>query len=362
MTSSTVTSGTGTSGGGAGGARSGWWPSVRRGLVSTAVFFLFLEVGLRLLGYGSFIQYQPDEELLWLPVPGQHGRTVEGRRPITIDGGGFRYARELSLRDPEEFRIFAFGDSVTMGWGVDDDSHYSAVLERLLDQAGAGRRYRVISAGVNAYPTALCVRRLQRLLADGYQVDAAILAYSFNHSHEGLARLAGTERQAFLRKVALKGVLRRSALYNFAVEDLLRGAVYYRIRERLVAGSWDLEEVKAQGQVEVELGRYLDDLEAAVETADRNGFPLVFLLLGSREQRGRLDPYQAGMAQVAAREGIPLVDMVARLASEDHAPLFLDHPHPSAAGHERIARELLAVMRQREIAGGDGASPPREPP
>lgn len=329
-----------------------WLRVARQGAVATTVLLLALEVVLRLLGYGSFILYRPDEELLWLPAPGQRGRTVEGRLPITINRAGFRSREEPPRRDPGEMRVFAFGDSVTMGWGVDDDSHYAAVLERLLGGvAPDGRRARVISAGVNAYPTSLCVRRLERVLADGWQVDAAVLAYSFNHSHEGLARLAGEEKRAFLRKVALKGMLRRSALYNFAVEDLLRGAVYYRIRDRLVAGSWNLEEVKARGEEEEELAHFYADLGRARNTARRHGFALVFLLLGSREQRDRLDPYQAGLARFAAREDIPLVDMVAALADEDHAPLFLDHPHPSPAGHERIARELLAVMEERGLAG-----------
>jgi lysophospholipase L1-like esterase len=314
-----------------------------------AVAFLALaEAGLRFFGYGRYVIYRPDPELLWVPLPHQAGRTEVGRRPITINGDGLRYPVDLPPRDPGEMRVFTFGDSVTMGWGMDDASHYSAVLERLLAAglrparapAGPPRRVRVVSAGVNAYPTALCVRRFRRLLDSGQQIDVAVLAYSFNHAHEGLARLRGAERDAFLRKVAWKSRVRRSALYNFLVEDLLREAVYYRIRDRLVAGSWDME---AAGQ-RAEIPGYLAHLEEMRALAEARGVRLVFLLLGSQDQREDLDDFQVAMRAFARRHGIPLCDMVRRLAPLDQRGLFVDQAHPSAAGHRLIAEELRAVL------------------
>ena len=125
-----------------------------------------------------------------------------------------------------------------MGWGVDDSSHYSALLEQQLRRRTQDDRIRVLSAGVNAYPFVSCVERMEVLLEEGLQIDLAILAYSFNHKFSQFSQLKGKDKQEFLQKVRLKSVVRRFALYNFFIEDLLRSAVYYRVRSRLAKGSW----------------------------------------------------------------------------------------------------------------------------
>ncbi len=89
-----------------------------------AIFLLF-EVGLRPFGYGSYVIYRPDQRLLWVPRAGSHKVTETNHQPITISEQGFRYRQLLALAHPGVYRIFAFGDSVTMGWGVGDDSTYS---------------------------------------------------------------------------------------------------------------------------------------------------------------------------------------------------------------------------------------------
>lgn len=328
-----------------------WRRAAIRGVMICGSLLLFLEIGLRLFGYGSYIIYQPDQELLWLPTPGQRGRTVVGHQAISINREGFRYPTDLGKKDPEEFRIFTFGDSATMGWGVDDSSHFSAVLERLLSERRTERRVRVVSAGVNAYPRTLCIRRFARLLAEGYQIDGAILAHSFNLSHEPLARLEGKEKQQFLRKVRLKSHVRRSAIYNLVIEDLLREAVYYRIRQRLVEGSWDLDSSGSDGDNSNAAGGqgdglnvYLAPLETMKTLGERHGVQLAFLLLGTQGQLDRLSDYQKTLLDFADRNGIPAVDIITQIKSMDHEPLFMDHVHPSPAGHELIARELLPVI------------------
>ncbi len=319
-----------------------WLTRVLRFAMAFVLLFVASEVILRLFGYGSFIVYRPDQELLWTPRPNQKGKTVVGGRAITINGSGFRYKSDLGRRKPDEVRIFTFGDSVTMGWGVDDDSHYSAVLEQLLAERSTGRRFRVVSAGVNAYPTSLCVRRFVRLLNQGEQIDIAILAYSFNQAFDNLTKLEGEERQQFLNKVRLKGIVRRFALYNFLIEDLLRTAVYYRLRGRLMPGSW---EVGRQDDRDDE-DDYVNSLRLMKSASERHGVAFVLLLLGSKGQQGnQLDRYQQAFLAFG-EEGIPVVNMIERLAPLDPEETFMDHTHPSLTGHELVARELLPVAER----------------
>src|SRR4029077_3709586 len=85
------------------------------------------ETGLRWFGYGSYTIYVPDQRLLWVPRPG-HGVTEVNHLPITISADHFRDPQTLGAKAPGDQRIFTFGDSVTMGWGVSDDQTYSAQL------------------------------------------------------------------------------------------------------------------------------------------------------------------------------------------------------------------------------------------
>ncbi len=201
---------------------------------------LVFEIGLRFFGFGSYVIYRPDEELLWIPMPGTHKVTEMNHEPETISPQNFRYREVLSLDHPGIYRVFAFGDSTTMGWGVDDDSNYSSQLEKLLNAKGcSGLKFQVISAGVNAYPNALVEERAMKVIRDGYQPDAEIVSYSANTGFEGIPNLQGKARENFLKKVELKSVARRSAIYNFLIEYLLRGVAYYRFREVLMLGTWN---------------------------------------------------------------------------------------------------------------------------
>jgi len=314
---------------------------VGRIFVGLLGFVVLLELVLRLFGYGSYIIYQPDERLLWVPAPEQKGVTVAGHRNITINEDGFRYAVTLSRKGKNEIRIFAFGDSVTMGWGVDDELHYSAALERLLKSSRYPQTYfRVVSTGVNAHPNSLVLERFKKVAEDGFQMDIAILAYSFNTQFEGLSGLRGIERKRFLRKVAVKGIVRRFALYNFFIEDIFRNFVYYNLRNRLVQGSWDT----TQEGLDVGLVRFTQGLRETKKFSDVHRIRPILLLLGSMDQRSALNSYQKAMVEFAAESKLPLINMIDVLRSKDHDTLFLDHVHPNANGHELIAQELAKAV------------------
>jgi lysophospholipase L1-like esterase len=304
---------------------------------------LFFELALRLFGYGSYVIYRPDEQLLWVPIPGNHRVTEINHEPETISPQGFRYKQVLSLEHPGVYRIFTFGDSVTMGWGVSDDSTYSAQLEKLLNsQSCSGTKFQVISAGVNAYPQFLTVRRLQRVIQDGYRPDALVVAFSFNTGFEVLSDLQGAEKEQFLKKVELKSIVRRSALYNFTMEGVLRNLVYYRLRGRIMLGTWDT----AASLPNPSADHYLKELQAAKQAADENHAQLIFLLLGSKGEFQGTHPYQKAMFQFAKENNIPLVnamDIMKNYQNQDD--VFMDHAHPTALGHSLIAEQLASTVR-----------------
>lgn len=300
-----------------------------------------LEIVLRFFGFGSYVVYKPDERMLWLPQPGTHRVTEMNHEAETINSQNFRYREVLSLDHPGIYRVFAFGDSTTMGWGVDDDSNYSSQLEKLLNAKGcSGLKFQVISAGVNAYPNALVEERAMKVIDDGFQPDAEVISYSANTGFEGIPDLQGKERETFLKKVELKSIARRSALYNFLIEDLLRGVAYYRFREVLMLGTWN----SARSSPDLPAEHFLARLEKAKAEADQHHVQQIYLLVGSKGEPGPSHPYQAAMQEYGHANNVPVVDIIRLMKNQNYNDMFLDHVHPTPAGHTLIAEELFNTL------------------
>jgi len=309
------------------------------------VICLLLEIGLRPFGYGHYVIYQPDQQLLWVPMPGEHKVTEINHEPETISSQGFRYKQTLSLDHPGIYRIFTFGDSVTMGWGVADDNIYSAQLEKMLNAQGCpnnpSEKFQVISAGVNAYPQSLTVERLKRVVSDGYKPDAMVLAFSFNTGFDELDDLQGKARADFLKKVQLKSWVRRSALYDFTIEGLMRSFVYYRLREKIMLGTWDTAKSAPNAPVD----HYVKELQAAKDAADAHHSQLIFLLMGTIGEFQPTHPYQTAMWNFAQQNHIPIVNMMNVVKNyKNQDDVFEDHVHPTVLGHTLIAQQLEPVV------------------
>jgi lysophospholipase L1-like esterase len=322
-------------------AHSSWMRRLGKDALWFLAVCLVFEFGLRLFGYGSYVIYRPDQRLLWVPIPGAHKVTEVNHRPETISAQGFRYRQLLTLEHPGVYRIFTFGDSTTMGWGVDDDSTYSAQLEKKLNAQGCpGVKFQVVSAGVNAYPNALVEERMMKVIDDGYRPDAVVIAYSANTGFEGIPDLQGEERKKFLDKVELKSIARRSALYNFLIEDVLRNVAYYRFRELLMLGTWNT----AESTPDLPVSHFVGKLEQAGQAAKAGHAQMIFLLLGSKGESQPSHPYQQAMLDFAHANDIPLVNIIDLMKSRDQDAVFMDHVHPTAKGHELIADQLLSTV------------------
>lgn len=301
------------------------------------------ELVLRLFGFGNYTIYRPDEKLLWVPVPGRTV-TVDNHLPITINNQGFRYASDLAAKRKGEFRIMAFGDSATQGWGVDDNSTYAAFLGQKLNQDSCpGQHFLSVSAGVNAYPNALVGEKLKEVEENAtFSPDIVIRAYSFNSNFERLPKLQGAAREKFLRQVEMKSIIRRSAIYNFVIEDLLRKAVYYRMRHVLMAGTLDT----LGGMDNLDVNAVTQSLQESLDETRTHHAQLVLLVLASKDQKANdLHPFQKAMLDFAAANHVPVVNMVDILSKNAPADFYMDPVHPTAVGHKMIAEQLYQVIR-----------------
>ena len=324
----------------------------RRGFVRTMGWFLVicvaLELGLRLFGYGSFTNYRPDDRLLWVPESGRT-LTVVNHLPITIDDQGFRYATNLKPKEKDQFRVIAFGDSTTQGWGMDDNSHYSAQLEKMLDASGCTREhFQVVSAGVNAYPNSLVEEKLKLVIEDPtFQPDVVIRSYSFNTNFENLPKLQGQARKQLLWRVEFKSIVRRSAIYNFFIEDLFREIAYYKLRHVLMQGS--LSTVEGNGDLDVD--GFNASLKESLQLAEAHHSQLVLLVLAGDglTKDSDMHPFQRAMLDFAQAQHVPVVNMIEVLRNKDQNAMYMDPAHPTVAGHKVIAEELYKTIRQLPV-------------
>ena len=339
---------------------------VLRIIVGFLILCVVLELGLRPFGYGHYTIYRPDQRLLWVPEPGRT-LTVVNHLPITINHQGLRYAVDLQAKQPDQFRVISFGDSFAQGWGVDDNSHFSAILEKKLNQGPCTKEhFQSISGGVNAYPNSLAAEKLKQVVEDDtLRPDVAIFAYAENSNLEKLTQLQGEDRTRFLRRVEWKSIARRSAIYNFFIEDLLRKVAYYQQRHMVMAGTLDGD----AGMQNLDMNQFNQNLADSLRICRTHNVQMVFLMQGGEGEDSNtpLHPFQKAMMDFAAREHVPMVNMIPVMSPLNQSAMFMDQVHPTVAGNEVIADELLktvetlpnynAVCGGNSIADGKSSQP-----
>ena len=312
-------------------------------LKAVGAFFVFciaFELVLRLFGYGNYTIYRPDERLLWVPEPGRTV-TVVNHQPITINHQGLRYAVDLQAKQPDQFRVITLGDSTIQGWGVDDNSHFSAVLEKELNHGSCSKeRFQVASGGVNAYPNSLVAEKLKQIVEDdAVRPDVIVFGVSENSNLERLIKLQGADREKFLRRVELKSIVRRSAIYNFLIEDLLRKVAYYKLRHAIMAGTLgDMENL--------DMDLFNQNLQQSLDLCKAHHVQLMFLLMSVEGQTpsSTLPPFAKAMLEFADKEHVPVVNMIPVMSTKDQAAMFMDPEHPTVAGNRVIAGELMKAV------------------
>ncbi len=127
-----------------------------------AVLRLFASDLLALRADERTLLYRPDTELGWTPRPGRSefmGHAIEHNQ----DG-----LRNPELGPRERPRVAVFGDSMVWGWGVAQDQHLSAWIERLEPGLEA------VNLGVSGYGTDQALL-LWRRWAETLQADVVIL-------------------------------------------------------------------------------------------------------------------------------------------------------------------------------------------
>jgi lysophospholipase L1-like esterase len=329
-------------------------------VVGSIAFALGLgEAGCRLAGYRGLELYQPDRQVGWVLQPNQTTVTRVGHLPVQINGDGFRDDPLAHPKPRNTVRIFALGGSTTFGWGVGNGETYHQVLERMLNDsaraAGEPTRFEIVNAGVIGY-NSWQVARLMRRIAQRYQPDGFLVAYTFNDAWNRVGSLDSQERDRMLTGVRRKNLLRRSALFNWLIDFRAR-----RLAQRSEHGALGNELAVAQtgdsSATPEELTAYRATLDSMIALSQDRKLSLGFTVLTARGE-GKMGARQAAMSAAAAGAHLPVIDLLEafRSAVPDSTYLPDDAVHPSAYGHALIARLLYA-----SLCVAARAAPPHDP-
>jgi lysophospholipase L1-like esterase len=120
--------------------------------------------------------FRCDPELMWRPKKGYS----------LFNAQGFRGKELAEVKAPGEFRIFAIGDSNTLGiWQEAQDpdnrsSDWPGILDRYL--VSAGRQVVVVNGGVWGYSSYQGLRRLEEVVS--YRPDMVLIGFGGNCAHK----------------------------------------------------------------------------------------------------------------------------------------------------------------------------------
>jgi hypothetical protein len=355
------------------------------------------EIGLRLAGYRAIydmyskpsIFWEHDPVLGWVQQPGAQAEyigprpwPVEFKTQVSINSLGL-HGPELEPVPPGGHRILALGDSMVAAFEVPAEASFTSVLQDRLS-ASIDAPVQVVNAGVRGYGTdqsLLYYRERGRRL----QPDFVIFFYSgndlvdnttlhemrrplgkpaFTLESDGSLVLVGSPVPRYpacseyrltpgfqVERVdnVLGGVLCRlqmslfdhSALFSFLTQlvpwnDVVLGWLYY-------IGNPHLEFNKAARTTQDALGYEARLTRALVvqmaREAERDGAG--FLVIGEKKQ---LD--QLGRSQLEA-EGIDVVSLEPIEGASQQEIRFHHDAHYNVIGHERLARFLEPLIKDR---------------
>ena len=314
-------------------------------ITSVALALAVAEISLRGLGY----RYSPmaiedasgrDDRLVHLFTPENFvtdpALLWRPRANFSVfNAQGFR-GHELSVpKASGQFRIFAIGDSNTLGWAGEDGTHWPGFLEGVL--AEARPELVVINAGVWGYSSHQGLQRFLEVL--DYDPDLVLISFGSNDAH-----YVDVPDERFAASLFRDGptasVLNRLRLGQLlvALSDRSRGV-----------GDGELEP-------RVDLARYRDNLRRMADTAGERGIRTIFLtrpFIGTTthplwwKNRGPL--YNAATLEVAIEAGAPVIDLYSLF--KDQEQYFADESHFTPEGHRRAAELIGERIKPFVFAG-----------
>jgi lysophospholipase L1-like esterase len=221
-------------------------------------------------------------------------KSVDGTWHFTINGNGFRDTTDYAYEKPEGvLRILVLGDSFTIGYEVEQDETYSAVLERYLERHGV--RAEVLNAGMSGASTAEALVFLEH---EGvrYEPDIVVLGFYWNDLEDNLKadlfRMEGdalvVHKRVYTPAIRTRKLLNSFWLYRFLSERSYLHNYLNMIATRHFKQALLRENVESIRDYAVDEEAYAEELGRALvsrirEVAHEHGAEFILLDIASKD-------------------------------------------------------------------------------
>jgi len=318
------------------------------------------------------IVFQYDPEIRYVPIPNQHGWVDDGF--VNTNSLGFR-GREIAVPKPKgRVRVVAVGDSVTFGFGVNDNETFCSQVEQLLKASTPGVDIEVLNLAVPGYDTRQEIGLLKRNVS-ALQPDLVLVGFYTNDVPDALTEkdslTAGGTTIATAHPAAGQVLRMNPAPVSWWDRQLRKSRAIYvgghalkgliRRGEGKAGSSLELDLLENRNSPELEtawarISSQLADLKAVATAFD---FRVGLIVLPPREQvTGRFldSQYQRRVQAIAATLGFFVIDplpmLVASPARKDMLFVPYDRNHPSAMGHRLIAESIAGYLDHHSETAG----------
>jgi lysophospholipase L1-like esterase len=280
---------------------------------------------------------------------------------------GFRGENFSVDKTPGVTRILCMGDSVTFGWGVNNEDTFPARLQQILRAQGAS--VEVLNAGIGDIGTKEKLTELPLFLRQ-LDPDIVVWGYYMNdsrpaHGFDDEFMFEGAMNRFF--RISL--IVRNSNFLRFVYEQLLRIQLRWRldpgIQQRFTWGelyrsrAWENDPHQAAillGQARYDWGAawlpevwpaVRKDMKVLASLSRQHGFRTVLLALPvSVQAYGALDDRpQRSLAAIARDQKWGFLDPLPAFRQHDPRTLFFDQCHLTPKGNALVADLLGEALK-----------------
>jgi len=291
-------------------------------------------------GYRNIIQFTPecaiyDKELGYTLKPGSY--VFSGKEFSNV-----YYVNSVGVRDDEASlnypQIIVTGDSVAMGWGVNQEQTYTQLIEKKFG-------VNVLNAAVSSYGTAREMMMLTRVQTD--KLKYLIVQYCDNDYGENKQFYLGNN---VLHTMTEEKYNHYTDLYNKSKDYFLGKYLLMKIKKRI-------REFKTTNQAEAsyqldkdEVGFFLNAL--IYGPVDLNGVQIIAFVVNGRNPADNIDFTRMLKERISTKNLPPFVKNMIVLDTsvilkQNH--FYVLDAHPNQSGHEVIANAIIKAMEKTEI-------------
>lgn len=259
---------------------------------------------------------------------------------VETNNEGWR-GKSYSIRKSKNvIRIICLGDSHMFGWGVPNDKKYTNVLEDMLNSRFPQKKWEVINTAVPGYNTYMEIETLERkgLI---YEPDIVLMEYIGNDLDLPNFIMENTDYLNFKKSFILNFLRGRAKLLETKI-GLKATPTFLEYDHIRFEGENDINKVPLKYRFMVGWNSYVKSMLKLKKMQKRDGFD-VFICVS------HTSPGSTGEKIERLCNELGFYVLISLQRFDPPFVLSSKDTHPSEAGHELIADNLLEFMIREKM-------------